>query len=643
MVVATTACYYICAVYPNGAFHKVLHRFSWVNLLTLRVDEKNGVLIFVFQGTQTALHFDIWWEFISAIVSYLKIFMAKFPEFKYDQLPERVVLRELTDLPPQVVSLLLSEAYSQGRRLDEKGMMKFAKLQKRSKELRIDASQPFDASLVPLMGVLVHTTEIEALHFGGKTFEDLWGRLGAIIEGNRGITPVCVFDQRKREKFDVFIKQVKHSRELTGLGFRDVLFKDRMANSVGKLLKKRPGIHLSFTACQFAVTILPVLEMFAGCLETIRSLTLAEEPLLAGSPVPLLRALGNSWLESLSLRDAQLDINLFFTQLNEVSRALPGLTALDLSGNVIGMAYTGDWKLPARLATLALRRVTWEGKSLLAFLTKQAFPTSEMWVDLSMAGISEAQTFSLAQELPPEMASPPFVELLWEGNPLYVKLVLFFAKFKKLQTLSIANCAIPRSERKGIIGAIASLLASVPLVTFNAQRAFASLRGSWFPGLRGVLANHPTLKSLDIGFNSLGDEGVTVLQAIMTANPRITELGFDGLDVSSVHVLVDLLDTLTRLERVRKIIRPSKEIERLKGRSGGAPELRAAWLAASAMRVSEETPGEELLEPIQHQATWALQIGLGGQNPPRVWDNLRRRFSYEAITGVAVGGESSDC
>jgi hypothetical protein len=56
--------------------------------------------------------------------------------------------------------------------------------------------------------------------------------------------------------------------------------------------------------------------------------------------------------------------------------------------------------------------------------------------DLSEAVVSEA---AAAQEF----AAPPITTPFWEGNLLYVKLVLFFAKLPHLCSLSIANRNVP--------------------------------------------------------------------------------------------------------------------------------------------------------------------------------------------------------
>jgi hypothetical protein len=654
--VATAACYYVCKVTKSGSFRKIVHRFPWLSIVSFRTENASSLLVLTFSNNTTVIQFSMWEQFASAIRGYLKVFLANYPGFFYQPVPSEPETVAPATRHSQIVNLFLSQAYLSNRRLDQKLFLKFAKQLRNSDELTIDPSQAFDASLIPLADVLVYATGITTVRLGGKAFENLWRRLAAIIELNPSIRRLEIFETNAAKEFSTFITKLSARQAVEELSFRDVKFKDQ-AKTLISTLATLPVTQLAFRGCRFGSEILPEVTRYPGCFARLKNLRIANDSIGVKSVNDLLTSVSGTGIEVFAVQDSQLDLQSFFQRLSELSGTLD-LTAIDLSGNLCPAAFTGSATFPNKLTRLTLRRVTWDGRSLVDFLARQTF-FSDLTIDLSEAIISESQAARVFQDLPAEPRAPQYTGLIWESNFLSTKLVSFFSKQTHLRTFSIANCSIPRTERSAIIRQLVILIGSIQLTTLDISRTFISIRGAWFSHLKEVLAGHDTLAKLDISFNPIGTEGASILCDILRANPHLVYVSFDGIELASAEDLIRLFSTIRTFPYVPRIQRPTVEMDRLTARAGHqtCAEVRAAWKRLKGKMVTptrtvqfddsvgdamgtSDTTSMSLMSVAPHlEATWDVQIDIPGGRAVAEWEELRRRFTYEAIAGVSTGGK----
>jgi hypothetical protein len=614
-------------------------------------------LALAFSNGTTVIRFDAWAQFALEIGVYLTSFLTNYPDFFYEPLPSETADGPIKTKHRQIVNLFLSQAYLTNRRLDEKQFFKFAKSLKHSNLLTIDASQGFTASLVPLVDVVMYATEITAIQFGGRAFNDIWRRTGDIIEANLTIQKIEIFDVKTSKEFETFMTKVSNGKVVSELSFRNVIFKDT-AKIISANLPKTPVTELRFCNCQFAAQLLPEVVRHPGCFSQLKKLSISGDPIPPKSIHDLVASVSGTPIEVLAIQDAQLDLHQFFWQLSDRASTLE-LTAIDLSANTCPAAYTGSATFPKKLTRLTLRRVTWEGRSLVDILSRQTF-LSDLAVDFSEAGLTEAQAVRLFQDLPQQPRAPQYRGLKWESNFLSVQLIAFFAKLTHLRTFSIANCTIPRAERAAIVPVRVTFIGSMQLTSLNVSRALAPIRG-WLPELKVVLAGHNTLAKLDVSFNPVGYEGAGVLVDVMRTNTNLVKVAFDGIELASAQELQRVLDAIAGLQYIPHIQRPSREIERLTAKAGHriVNDTRAAWEKIKSRMAAPRRPGRgndstsdapptsdttsvSLVSVAPHiEATWDVQIDIPGIRTMAEWKELRTCFTYEAITGIAVGGSGS--
>jgi hypothetical protein len=204
-------------------------------------------------------------------------------------------------------------------------------------------------------------------------------------------------------------------------------------------------------------------------------------------------------------------------------------------------------------------------------------------------------------------------------------------------------------------------IGSLQLTSLNLSRSFTGLRDPWIPEFQDVLSGHNTIGKLDISFNPIGSEGAIILCEILRANPHLQKVAFDGIEIGSPQDFIRMLDAIGSSPYIPNIQRPSAEIERLTAKMGPriTGEISSAWKrikgkmnatkrvvtadesTTDALQTSDTTSISVISSVPHFEATWDVQIEIRGSGAFSEWEELSRRFTYEAITGVTTNVATS--
>jgi hypothetical protein len=592
------------------------------------------------------------------VCAYLTAFLAAYPRSWLDRSLAQLPLPPVAVPHNQAIALLLSQAAVAERRLDDKRLLELARRLAAAPALTVDTAEAFGAALEPLVDVLRYATGLRSVSFGGRAFPNFWKRIGAIVAANPHIRALEVADVARPKHFKNFLTMLRKGNAVTDLAFTDVRFD---ADMVAELLTQLPALpvtRLRFFSPQFASAVLPQVALHPGCFASLRALVVSDEELQLDSMRLMVRAVANSPLDSLAVRDIPVDTAAFFCAISEVADAMR-IAELDLTGTTCGAAYAGDARFPDSLATLRLSYVTWEKESLATLLGKQVFPEG-IAIDCSRAILSKSQISHLVKGLTVDPPGSQITAIVWNDNPLFVRLMRYFSRLPNLTKLYINRCSIPKGEVSDIIAPLIEVISVPSLVKFKAISTFAELKPYWLLAIKDALAQHPALAIIDISGNPIGDEGMSALLDVLSRNPRISALGCDGMGLSSHHKLIDFFNFLASRPSLRKVKPPKKEIARLTSRCGQKArlEMKAMWkrlhaqIAASqpqgnstkdesetdlsTIGTSDSPLGAQSLSSPLREASWVFDAEIPCDSSAQEWERLRTRFSYEAITGVAV-------
>ncbi|KAK8885494.1 hypothetical protein M9Y10_040943 [Tritrichomonas musculus] len=293
-----------------------------------------------------------------------------------------------------------------------------------------------------------------------------------------------------------------------------------------------------------------------------------------------------SSLTTLVLVECQLDITNFFESMNEtlsicnnnnISEPIK-LISIDLSRNKCSSSFTGEYILPTKLEELRLRKIIWEGDSLVNFLKNQKFVS---WVDLDLSKccLSDLQITNFLKKSPSKPPSLFIRSFKWNGNPIFVKFLEFLTEFKFLQIISLNNCNFPKNDKETILSTLANLVSRTNLQWLSIDKTMSPFGSKTLRILKDVLCHHQTIKRIDISDDSIGDDGLSILKEIVTVNTRISQISFDGCEVSDYSYLVSFLSYIAQLPYLTAIGKPKKEMNRLCEKFGKKvkKDLKVVW------------------------------------------------------------------
>lgn len=413
-----------------------------------------------------------------------------------------------------------------------------------------------------------------------------------------------------------------------------------------------------------------------------------------------------SSLTNLVLVDCQLDITNFFESMteslnicnnNNISEPIK-LISVDISRNKCSASFTGEYGLPRKLEELRMRKIIWEGDSLISFLKNQKY-LSMIDLDLSKGQLSDSQITNLMKKIPQKPASVLIRSFRWNGNPISIKFLEYLTELKYLQIVSLNNCIIAANEKESILPSLANLISRANLQWLSIDKTMQPFGSKTLFALKDVLCHHQTIKRIDICENSIGDDGLEILKEIVTLNTKISHISFDGCDVSNYAYLISFLSYIAQLSYLTAIGKPKKEMRRLSEKFGSKvkKELRTAWekitekhqskiisngksfykadslnentaedegqikltasrastdissttsafISSAANDSSTSNGGQESdtsglankAEITLLDASWDIRIGIYDDGDELEWEQMRYRYSFANLTGLEV-------
>ena len=646
LCVATTACFYVCKIKTFNI--KIAHRFPWMGLQSMELDNDRAVFIVSFSTGVAEYTFENCVEFATKVVRYVRTLLPSYHAATFS-LPPVVEVPEPSQPPMAIVDLFLSQSI-----LDKSPEYELALLLKRSlngqRSIRIERGKFSESAVQSLFSALVYAPSIQSVSVCGKGIVDVWGKLVRVISFNHGITSLTLSQCKRGKGLNEFLDCLSWST-VGELHIKGMELDDATAGYLGERIRMTSLSVISFEKCmskKYSVmrTVLPTFLQTSDCFENIRTIRIVKDRVTPGDMQTIMTLMTKSPVEKLGLVNCQMDLHLFFECMAQNAESIT-ISELDLSANVCPKEFTGKYLLPGSLEFVKLKKVKWEGNSLLHLMGMHDF-LSMLEIDVSQAVLTDAQVTQLLDLIPDEPPCQSIKGIRWCFNPLSVKLIQLFSKLKYLKTLSISHCYFPNmTSLESVVESLIDLLSKTNLRKFSIAGTLAPLKGSWMSQMQEVLSHHQTIQHLDISGNAIGDEGISVLREILQINSRISTINFDDQDLSSPDELIAFLRFLAKTESVHSVVEPKAEIRRLTDKTNKhkGHEMTRVWkdvaaskacvcdeetvatdLSTASIAYTESSP--QLIEKSNPELTWDLELTIPYKDPIWAWEPLKTKYAY---------------
>lgn len=654
LCVATTACFYVCKVKTSNV--KITHRFPWICLQSMELDNDRTVVSFTFSTGSVEYMFENCIEFVTKVGKYVRMLLPSYHSAVFT-FPPVVEVPEVKQSRTAIADLFLSQSI-----LDKSPDYDFALALRRSMKLqrtvKVEKTRILDSTVQALMSALVYAPSVQSVAVYGKGIVDVWGKLVRVISFNHGIRSLTLNNCKKSKGLNEFFDCLSWA-SVEELYLQNMEIDEAMARYMAEKMRMTSLSSIGFDKCvakkcSFVRTILPMFLENHDCLENIRSVRIVRDHVRADDMHNLMLMLTRFPIEKLALINSHVDLQLFFEHLAANTDSVE-ISELDLSENVCTKDFTGQYLLPGSLTVLKLKKVKWEGRSLLKFMDMHDF-MSMLEIDLSQAIVSDSQVNQFLAGLSDEPPCQSVRGIRWCFNPLSVKLMDFFSNLKYLKILSISQCSFPESNtEQRIVPSLINLLSKTNLQSLSISGTLSGLKDKWIVQMQEVLSHHPSIKHLNISGNAIGDNGIAVLRDILQINSRISNLNFDDQDLSSPDVLISFMQFLAELDSVRSVVEPKNEMRRLTDKTNKhrGREMKRVWkelserkklqedevdtatdLSTASIAPSESSPG--FLERSNPELTWDLDISPPCDDTMKGWVPLKNKYSYANLTRTAT-------
>ena len=680
-VVATTAAFYVCKPGVITSV-KIAQSFPWISIKSFSVDVDTHELEITFSEGSILVIIDDIISFTAKIFSYLRSILPLYFPIQVSLPPELGRIAQIPSTRVQIVDLYISQCKAMGQAIDLTAISILRHDMRKMKPFVINKQLLNDNQVEAMCVALMYSPLIKTAKLGGKNFAQLFSKAGHIISLNMGIQDLELFKHKPAAaQFEYFIKMMQRS-SMQSLTLNDIKIDTTMSEFLAQNLPTLPISSLTLDFCQFGKYILNAFyKKINTKLSNLKELVVKNDLINSKAQVPkIIKLCKTSGITTLVLVEMQIDIADFFKELSS-SAADVKLMTIDLSSNLCTSSYNASYTMPTTLDSLILRKTTWDGNSLITFLSKQVY-LSMIQLDLSRADLTEEQIVSLINYLPDDPPSPSIRSFRWDNNPIFPKMLNFLSKLRFLQILTINNCYIPskkliknsshliKLQSNSLIGELVNLVGCTNIQRLSINGTMKHYKSELMLKLKDVLFQHQTLSRLDVCDNKIGDDGIKILKDVVTINTRITDISFDGCEVDDYTTLTSFLLYAAQLPHLKNISKPRNEMIRLAEQHDRrvAKELKAAYAKVlekheSMLERGREDSGTEqsttsaLISSAANEtsvdveiptkmtyleADWSMEVQLQYDGSFAEWEQLRNKYSFASLTGITAFEPSTD-
>ena len=589
--------------------------------------------------------------FLAPVISYLTVFLAPPHRAKIDT--GEIPAVEVPQTRNHFVSLFVSQCRLVGIPIDMRLLSKIKNRVKSKHALVIKRNKLSEGICRALWKALLFATDVKKLKIGGSGFTNLFSVIEHVIQSNRHITSITIEDYGKNDSdFQNFVRVLPESA-VERLVFKNVAYTQKMLSLLMGSVNGMSIKELRFVKCSLGRRWVDMFddEHLASSIEfPVTSLKIEKDEVLPrpDDVISLSKFLSLSNVTSITLRKVGNDVSRMLTALCEYERPF---VDIDLSENPCSADYHGTLNLPNSLRSLKLSHVKWKGNSLVDLFCTQSF-SSRCTVDVSAASIEDYDIAAFCEALVnhPEQS---FCGLTWNENPISAAFLGKLSERDDLDELSLDKCTFTQSEKKTILGAMASLLETLQLTKLSIRRTFLQFKAGMLESLKTVLSNMHSLRVLDVSSNGFEDEGLLVLEEILKTNTNIQFILFDGCNARKAKSLIQFMNELREMQHINRVGEPRCEIERFRESSKlGIRELIKSWAKLSeTLAQRNETvcdfemellnsgcnsvvsdsyiQSESMLVNPKHSVTWDIFIEPVAVDESEGWDELETQFSFD--------------
>lgn len=598
----------------------------------------NESYIFTFTSGTVALLIDA--AFIQTISKYLSSFLPENHPFQ-NNVPSPIVDPPEPLGSKSFISLFISQEYSLGYQIDPQFVKQLRKDLRRSPTVVVDRTKTSEQNVAALCGALRYAQNIETLEIGGKNYTEIYSALSKILQCNLSITKLRIVQNKQSTNFTTFMQSLATSgiQELT---FDQVGINTKQAQSIVQNIEATHVTQLMFKTCQFG-KIASIILANSNVFKKIQSFVIDnDQTVLNSEQIPKINLfLQATHLSAIEINDTALNIIDAFEVLN--GKDLSNLKKISFNGCKCSPSFDGKYILPETIQEVSLARVTWEGKSLINFLSYQTF-SSSIDIDLSEALLgTDSKATACLQQIPATPPSNRYRSFKWDKNFITVQLLQYISNLSELEILSISYCIIQSSDPLFI----PSLVSVVKVPTLEAliiNKTLRPLRTNAILSIKDALISHPKLTRIEFKENGISDEGLNAFEEILSENRLITSISIDGSDLSDPDVFIRFIEFLGNLTYMKKIKRPKNDMDKLTKRSSKRNiknELDQLW--DNYKKKKRITPPSDTDDTdnssanVSHkklEATWDILIDIPYRRPESEWTRLKQQFSFSNLTGI---------
>lgn len=577
---ATPAALYLCKVMKFLRPLKISHFFPWVELSEIDLSHDNKI-IFTFKEEVLEIAFDEAQSFIQPILSFLyqlfennsnMPFKVEFGNLQID------VSQDQKQNYCMIGYLYLSFCKSLNVQPNDSLLNNLIFLQSCPLisidflQLKVDQK-----SFKPLLLSLKYICNIKYLLIPGTEVEKIFNFLQPIIINNSSnLTDLLIDGSTSFDSFGEFCHAVCTS-SVRSLAFRRVNFPTTL---LVNLFEKLPSSNLKkikFYYCQLDQSVITYMHSNFKYFTKLAVIALNNCDLFKDHSVleMLFQFLMQSKISKIELVGDHIDVGDVFQIIDEINQSIP-LYKINLSKNDC-VNFTGQYKMPITLNKLILSRVQWTTKSLMLLLTEQKF-ANLISIDLSYL---QGNISDLHSKFKPLVQSTnTFREIKWNLNLISDKFFIFLEKFTELRSLSLNECYYEPGKLPEIANSMVFYIQTSKLKELSFRGSSQTAHTEIINELFAVIRGHQTLETIDISNNAIGDNGLkNFVSTIGSNNNIISRVAFDGSNANDPDLYIHLLQKLSKMSKIKYIVKPRVDIERLSKMHGSSiwKKLDEAW------------------------------------------------------------------